>query len=41
VNFAFIRKIMMPLTLPALAAVATLEFTWIFNDFLWALILSR
>jgi multiple sugar transport system permease protein len=32
---------MMPLTLPALAAVATLEFTWIFNDFLWALILIQ
>jgi len=28
-------QIMMPLTLPALAAVATLQFTWIFNDFLW------
>jgi hypothetical protein len=32
---------MMPLTLPALAALATLEFTWIFNDFLWALILIQ
>jgi multiple sugar transport system permease protein len=34
-------QIMMPLTLPAIAAVATLEFTWIFNDYLWALILLR
>ncbi len=34
-------QIMMPLTLPALAAVATLEFTWIFNDYLWAIVLLR
>jgi multiple sugar transport system permease protein len=34
-------QIMMPLTLPAIAAVATLEFTWIFNDYLWAIILLR
>ena len=29
------------LTLPALAAVATLQFTWIFNDYLWAIVLLR
>jgi len=34
-------QIMMPLTLPAIAAVATLEFTWIFNDYLWAIVLLR
>ncbi|MGB2962426.1 MAG: carbohydrate ABC transporter permease [Anaerolineales bacterium] len=34
-------QIMIPLTLPAIAAVATLEFTWIFNDYLWAIILLR
>jgi multiple sugar transport system permease protein len=34
-------RIMMPLSLPALAAIATLEFTWIFNDFLWALVLLQ
>lgn len=34
-------QIMMPLTLPAIAALATLEFTWIFNDYLWALVLLR
>jgi len=34
-------QIMMPLSLPALAAVATLEFTWIFNDYLWAIVLLR
>ncbi|MFQ3536920.1 MAG: carbohydrate ABC transporter permease, partial [Aggregatilineales bacterium] len=27
------------LSLPALAALATLEFTWIFNDYLWAIVL--
>jgi len=34
-------SIMLPLTKPAFAAVATLEFTWIFNDYIWALILIR
>jgi len=33
-------RITLPLCLPALAALATLEFTFIYNDFLWALILS-
>lgn len=40
-EFRIYRQIMMPLTLPAMAALATLEFTWIFNDFLWALILVQ
>jgi len=40
-EFRIYSQIMMPLTLPALAALATLEFTWIFNDFLWALILIQ
>lgn len=40
-EFRIYWQIMMPLTLPALAALATLEFTWIFNDFLWALILLQ
>jgi multiple sugar transport system permease protein len=31
--------IMMPLSLSSLAALATLEFTWIFNDYLWAIVL--
>jgi multiple sugar transport system permease protein len=33
------RRIVMPLTIPGIAAIATLEFTWIFNDYLWALML--
>jgi len=34
-------QIIMPLTRPALAALATLEFTWIYNDFFWAIVLIR
>lgn len=33
------RRIGLPLVVPALAALATLEFTWVFNDYLWALVL--
>lgn len=40
-EFRAYSHIMLPLTLPAMAALATLEFTWIFNDFLWALILLQ
>lgn len=35
------RQIIMPLTRPALAALATLEFTWIYNDFFWAVVLEQ
>lgn len=38
-EFRLYWRIMMPLSLPALAALATLEFTWIFNDYLWAIVL--
>ena len=33
--------IMLPLTVPALAVLATLQFTWIWNDFLWPFILTQ
>ena len=33
--------IIMPLCKPPLAALATLEFTWIYNDFFWALVLMQ
>lgn len=33
------RQIIMPLCRPALAALATLEFTWLYNDFFWAVVL--
>jgi multiple sugar transport system permease protein len=40
-EFGIYRRIYLPLSLPAMAAVGTLEFTWIFNDYLWALVLLR
>lgn len=40
-EFGIYAKIYLPLSLPALAAVGTLEFTWIFNDYLWALVLLK
>ena len=35
------RSVLLPLARPALAALATLEFTWIYNDFFWGLLLLR
>jgi multiple sugar transport system permease protein len=35
------RSVIMPLTKPALAALATLQVTWVYNDFFWALMLMR
>jgi multiple sugar transport system permease protein len=32
-------RVILPLTRPAMAALATLEFTWIYNDFFWAYLL--
>jgi multiple sugar transport system permease protein len=32
-------QVILPLCRPALAALATLEFTWIYNDFFWAVVL--
>jgi len=34
-------QIILPLTRPALAALATLEFSWIYNDFFWAVVLIQ
>ena len=33
--------IVLPLCRPALAALAVLEFTFIYNDFLWAIVLMK
>lgn len=33
--------VIMPLCRPALAALATLQFTWIYNDFFWAIVLMK
>ncbi len=40
-EFRIYRQHVLPLTVPALAALSTLQFTWIFNDYLWALILVQ
>ena len=34
-------SVILPLTRPALAALATLQVTWMYNDFFWALILMK
>ncbi len=34
-------SVILPLTRPALAALATLQVTWIYNDFFWALTLMK
>jgi len=39
--FRIWRSIVMPLCRPALAALAILEFTFIYNDFFWALMLMK
>jgi multiple sugar transport system permease protein len=38
-EFRLYWQIMLPLSLSSLAALATLEFTWVFNDYLWAIVL--
>jgi multiple sugar transport system permease protein len=39
--FQTYRTIIMPLCRPPLAALATLQFTWIYNDFFWAIVLMK
>jgi len=34
-------QVTIPLCKPALAALATLQFTWVFNDFFWAVLLQN
>ena len=36
-----LTKVVLPLSLPALAVLVTLQFTWIWNDFLWPLIFTQ
>jgi len=40
-EFRVYWKIILPLILPALAALAVLEFTFIWNDYFWALVLVQ
>ena len=39
--FRTFRSVILPLCTPALAALGTLEFTFIYNDFFWALLLMK
>jgi multiple sugar transport system permease protein len=34
-------QVILPLCRPALAALGTLEFTWIYNDFMWSVVLIQ
>jgi len=34
-------QVILPLCRPALAALATLQFTWVYNDFFWAVVLAN
>ncbi|MGB9614121.1 MAG: carbohydrate ABC transporter permease [Fervidobacterium sp.] len=40
-DFTIYWRIILPLLKPAIAALAILEFTWIWNDYLWSLILLQ
>ncbi|MCC6616454.1 MAG: carbohydrate ABC transporter permease [Anaerolineae bacterium] len=40
-EWQILTRLMLPLSLPALAVLTTLQFTWIWNDFLWPVILIR
>jgi multiple sugar transport system permease protein len=36
-----LTQVMLPVSLPALALLVTLQFTWIWNDFLWPIIFTQ
>jgi len=40
-DWGILLRIMIPLAKPAITALAILQFTWIWNDFLWPLILIQ
>ena len=40
-EFGIYWRIAMPLSVPGIAAITVLEFTWIFNDYIWPLILIQ
>ena len=40
-DFYIYRKIILPLSISSMAALSVLEFTWIWNDLLWSLILLQ
>jgi ABC-type glycerol-3-phosphate transport system permease component len=40
-EFQVLTRIILPVSMPALAVLATLQFTWIWNDFLWPIIFTQ
>ena len=40
-DFEIYYKIILPLSVPSMAALGVLEFTWIWNDLLWSLVLLQ
>ncbi|HUX13283.1 MAG TPA: carbohydrate ABC transporter permease [Spirochaetia bacterium] len=40
-EFGILRLIILPVSLPPLAVLATLQFTWIWNDFLYPIIFTK
>ena len=40
-EFQVLTRIILPVSMPALAVLATLQFTWIWNDFVWPLIFTQ
>lgn len=40
-DFRIYSQLMLPLSVPSMAALGVLEFTWIWNDLLWSLVLLQ
>ena len=40
-EWSVLFRVIVPLSLPAIAVLATFQFTWIWNDFLWPLMLHQ
>ncbi len=40
-EWQILTRVALPISLPAVAVLATLQFTWIWNDFLWPLIFTQ
>ncbi len=40
-EWQILTRVALPISLPAVAVLTTLQFTWIWNDFLWALIFTN
>ena len=40
-EWSVLFRVIVPLSLPAIAVLTTLQFTWIWNDFLWPLIFTK